>query len=367
MNKPTKNILTIVVIFLILGLAFYPKIKKLTSEPDKKEAGKDAKGGKGGPGGKGGKTAVVVTVVKETRLDDMVSATGSILPNEEVEVHSEIAGRIISLNIKEGDLVQKGTVLFKINDDDLQARLKKLSFNKKLAEDNEGRQKVLLQKEAISQREYDIAVNTVNTIQADIEDLKVQISKCTVKAPFSGTIGFRYVSLGSYISPSTKIATLTSSNPVKIEFSIPAKYASTIRKGNTIEFTTENEENTFTGKVYAIDPKIDPQTRTLQIRAISPNPANKLVPGAFAKVNLITKTKGSAIMIPTEAVIPEAKGNKVFVVINGKSMPRPVVLGTRGERTVEIVKGLSKGDTLITNGIIQVKPEGEIEIKEVVE
>ncbi len=366
MNKPTKNLITIFVILLILGLAFYPKIKKLTAEPDKKEAGKD-KGGKGGPGGKGGKTAVVVSVVKETRLDDMISSTGSILPNEEVEIHSEIAGRIILLNIKEGDLVQKGTILFKINDDDLQARLKKLSFNKKLAEDNEARQKVLLQKEAISQREYDIAVNTVNTIEADIEDLKVQISKCTVKAPFAGIVGFRYVSLGSYISPSSRIATLTSSNPVKIEFSIPAKYASAIHKGNSIEFTTENDEKTFNGKVYAVDPKIDPQTRTLQIRALSPNPGNKLVPGAFAKVNLITKTKGSAIMIPTEAVIPEAKGNKVFVVVNGKSVPRPVVLGTRAEKTVEILKGLSKGDTLITNGIIQVKPDGDIEIKEVVD
>ena len=366
MNKSTRNVITVVVIFLILGIAFYPKIKKLTAEPDKKEAGKD-KGGKGGPGGKGGKTAVVVTVVKETRLDDMISSTGSILPNEEVEIHSEIAGRIIQLAIKEGDLVQKGTVLFKINDDDLQARLKKLSFNKKLAEDNEARQKVLLQKEAISQREYDIAVNSVNTIEADIEDLKVQISKCTVKAPFSGTIGFRYVSLGSYISPSTKIATLTSSNPVKIEFSIPAKYASAIRKGNNIEFTTENEEKSFNGKVYAIDPKIDPQTRTLQIRALSPNPNNKLVPGAFAKIDLILKTKGSAIMIPTESVIPEAKGSKVFVVVNGKSVPRPVVLGTRGEKSVEILSGINKGDTLITNGIIQVKPDGEVEIKEVVE
>jgi len=366
MNKSTKTLVTILAILLIVGLAFYPKIKKLTAEPDKKEAGKD-KGGKGGPGGKGGKTAVVVTVVKPTRLDDMISSTGSILPNEEVEIHAEISGKIIHLNLKEGDIVQQGGILFKINDDDLQARLRKLSFNKKLAEDNEARQKVLLQKEAISQREYDIAVNSVNTIQADIEDLKVQISKCIVKAPFSGRIGFRYVSLGSYITPSTKIATLTSSNPAKIEFAIPAKYANAIHRGNTIEFTTENEEVTYKGNVYAIDPKIDPQTRTLQIRATSPNPANKLVPGAFAKIDLILKSKGSAIMIPTEAIIPEARGNKVFLVKNGKSVPQMVVLGTRGDKTVEILSGLSKGDTLITNGIIQVKPDGEVEIKEVVE
>jgi len=370
MNKFTKTIISFTAIILILGLAFYPKIKKTFSASESKDnmKGKEKeKGGPGGPGGKGGKTAVIVTVVKSTKLDDILSSTGSILPNEEVEIRSEIAGRIILLNIKEGDNIQKGTVLLRINDDELQARLKKLGFNKKLAEDNEGRQKVLLQKEAISQREYDIAVNSVNTISADIEDLKSQILKTTLKAPFAGKVGFRYVSMGSYISPATKIATLTNTNPAKIEFSIPAKYATAIRQGSTIEFTTENEQKTFTGKVYAIDPKIDPLTRTLQIRALSANPSNLLVPGAYAKVNLILKSKGSAILIPTESVIPEAKGSKVFLVKNGKSVPQKVELGTRGERTVEILSGLSIGDTLITNGIIQVKPDGDVEIKEVIQ
>lgn len=360
MNKVTKSILGVLILALVLGLAFYPKIKKTFNKEKTQEAKKDKNG-------KGGKTAVVVTVVKSTRLDDLISSTGSILANEEVEVRSEIAGRIILLNIKEGDAVKKGTVLFRINDDDLQARLRKLGFNKKLAEDNEARQKVLLQKEAISQREYDIAVNSVNTISADIEDLKAQILKTTVLAPFAGTIGFRYVSLGSYISPTTRIATLTNTNPAKIEFSIPAKYATAIRKGSIIEFITESEEKMYRGNVYAIDPKIDPLTRTVQIRALAPNPSGNLVPGAFAKVNLILKTKGNAILIPTESVVPEAKGSRVFIVKNGKSIPVKVELGNRGEKNVEIISGLSIGDTLITNGIIQVKPDGEVEIKEVLQ
>ncbi len=371
MNKFTKTLVSLIIISLILGLAFYPKIKKTFFATEKTEKGKEkgvgSPAGPGGGPGKGGKTAVIVTVIKPTRLDDILSSTGSILPNEEVEIRSEIPGRIILLNIKEGDFVQKGTVLFRINDDELQAKLKKLGFNKKLAEDNEGRQKVLLQKEAISQREYDIAVNSVNTISADIEDLKSQILKTTLKAPFAGKIGFRYVSLGSYISPATKIATLTNTNPAKIEFSIPAKYATAIRTGSLIEFTTENEEKDFQGRVYAIDPKIDPLTRTLQIRALAQNSNNLLVPGAFAKVNLILKSKGSAILVPTEAVIPEAKGSRVFIVKNGKSVPVKVELGTRGERTVEILKGLNVGDTLITNGIIQVKPDGDVEIKDVIQ
>ena len=266
MSKITKNILTVLIILLIVAGIFYPKLKaffKPKDEKEKKELATKAKGGK---------TSVIVTVVSPTRLDDLVNSNGTILPNEEVEVRSEISGRIVTLNIREGDRVRKGTTLLRINDEDLQARLKKLGFNKKLAEDNEARQKKLLDKEAISQREYDIAVNSVNTISADIEDLAAQIQKMTLKAPFDGTIGFRFVSLGSYISPTTKIATLTNTNPAKIEFAVPAKYSSIVRKGGKIEFKVESSEQNYVGTVYAIDPKIDPDTRTLQIRAIAPNP-----------------------------------------------------------------------------------------------
>jgi membrane fusion protein, multidrug efflux system len=365
MSKITKNLLTVLTILLVLGIFFYPKLKTVFKPKDEKEK-KEAGGGKDAKGGKGGKTSVIVTVVHPTRLDDLVNTNGTILPNEEVEIRSEISGRIVTLNIKEGDFVKKGTILFHINDEDLQARLKKLGFNKKLAEDNEARQKRLLEKEAISQREYDIAVNSVNTISADIEDLSAQIQKMTLKAPFDGTIGFRFVSLGSYISPTTKIATLTNTNPAKIEFAVPAKYSSIVHKGEKVEFKVESSEQNYVGTVYAIDPKIDPGTRTLQIRAITPNHSGKLIPGAFARVELVLKSKGSALMIPTEAVIPEQKGSKVFIVQNGKAVSKKVKLGTRGEKNVEVLSGLSVGDTLITTGIMQVKPDGDVEIREVI-
>ncbi len=360
MSKITKNILTVLIILLIVGGIFYPKLKAFFKPKDEKENKELA------TKAKGGKTSVIVTVVSPTRLDDLVNSNGTILPNEEVEIRSEISGRIVTLNIKEGDLVRKGTTLLHINDEDLQARLKKLGYNKKLAEDNEARQKRLLEKEAISQREYDIAVNSVNTVSADMEDLSAQIQKMTLKAPFDGIIGFRFVSLGSYISPTTKIATLTNTNPAKIEFAIPAKYSSIVRVGSKIDFSVENSEQKFVGTVYAIDPKIDPDTRTLQIRAIAPNPTHKLIPGSFARVELVLKSKGSAMMIPTEAIIPEQKGNKVFLVKNGKAVPVKVQLGTRGDKNVEVLSGLSTGDTLITTGIMQVKPDGVVDIREVI-
>ncbi|WP_246439846.1 efflux RND transporter periplasmic adaptor subunit [Rhabdobacter roseus] len=314
----------------------------------------------------GGKAIVSVMVVEPARLDEVVKTTGTVLANEEVEIRSEVSGKITQLSLREGQNVQKGTILLKINDDDLQAQLKKLEYSKKLAEDNEFRQRRLLEKEAISQREYDISLTSVKTIEADIENITALLAKTTIRAPFAGRIGLRYVSEGSYITPSTRVTMLTSVNPAKVEFSIPAKYADNIRVNSRIIYQTESSESTHNGTVYAIDPQIDPQTRTLQVRALSPNPKGELIPGSFARIELIIGSKGMAISVPTEAVIPEQNGHKVFVVRNGKAQPQVVEVGVRGESTVEISRGLNAGDTLITTGILQVKPEGAVEIREVI-
>lgn len=378
MHSLTKSLLTFLSLLLITSLAFYPKIKE-TYFTKKEEGGpkmemKDPKsgdkkddkksGGKLG-GMPAGKTSVKVTVIKAAVLQDKIQTNGSILANEEVEIRSEISGRLVKLYFKEGDYVRKGAILFHINDEDLKARLRKLQFNKKLAEDNEFRQKRLLEKEAISQREYDIAVNSVNTIQADIEDLQAQIAKYTVRSPFDGNIGLRYVSEGAIISPATRIASLTNLNPAKLDFSIPAKYASSVGKGSKVQFTIDNDMEKHMATVFAVDPKIDPQTRTLQLRATAPNPKHNLIPGAFTKIELILKTNNAAILIPTEAVIPEAIGSKVFIVQNGRAKSVKIKLGTRNNLTVEVLEGLAKGDTVITVGSLQVKPDGEVEIKEI--
>lgn len=373
MHSITKYLLTFLSLLLITSLAFYPKIKEtfftkkedIGSKTEQKDTKKDKADPKGKDGKPAGKTSVKVTVIRAKILQDKIQTAGSILANEEVEIRSEISGRLIKLLFKEGDFIRKGAIMFQINDEDLRARLRKLQFNKKLAEDNEFRQKKLLEKEAISQREYDIAVNSVNTIQADIEDLQAQIAKYTVRAPFEGRVGLRYVSEGAFISPTTRIATLTNMNPAKLDFSIPAKYSQNVGKGTKIQFTMDDNIEKFGATVYAIDPKIDPQTRTLQLRATAPNSRNILIPGAFIKIELVLKTKASAITIPTESVIPEAGGSKVFLVKNGKAKSVKIKLGTRGDREIEALEGISVGDTLITIGTLQVKPDGEVEVTEV--
>jgi membrane fusion protein, multidrug efflux system len=363
MSTITKRILTVLIAVLILGLVFSPRLKEYFNKPD----APDGKAAGNGPGpGKGpGKSIVSVMVIVPASLDEIVKTTGTILANEEVEIRSEVSGKITRLYFKEGQYAQKGAMLLKINDDDLQAQLKKFEYNKKLAEDNEARQRRLLEIEAISQREYEISLTSVKTIEADIENIKAQLAKTSVRAPFSGKLGLRYVSEGSYITPTTRISTLTNTNPAKVEFSVPAKYADAIRQGSRIDFQVESSEQKHNGNVYAVDPKIDPQTRTLQMRATSANPNGTLLPGAFARIELIIGNKGTAITIPTEALIPEQSGHRVFVVKNGKANPQTVELGVRGDRNVEITSGLSAGDTLIVAGILQVKPQGAVEIREV--
>ncbi len=360
MNKTTKRLITALIILFLIGLAFYPRLKAYFSASSKAETAESA------PKKGGAKTVVSVMVVESASLNDVVKTTGTVLANEEVEIRSEVSGKITQLLFKEGQYVQKGTTLLKINDDDLQAQLKKLEYGKKLSEDNEFRQRQLLQKEAISQREYDISLTTVKTNEADIENIKAQLAKTTIRAPFGGRLGLRYVSEGSYITPSSRISTLTNTNPAKVEFSVPAKYSDRIKAGSIIKYTTESSDTEHTGRVYAVDPKIDPQTRTLQMRATSPNGNGSLLPGAFARIELIIGSRGMAITVPNEAIIPEENGHKVFLVKSGKATPRSVDVGARGEFDMEITKGLSAGDTLITTGILQVKPDGPVEIRNVI-
>ncbi|MBB3841691.1 membrane fusion protein (multidrug efflux system) [Runella defluvii] len=367
MSKPVKTVVTILVILLITGLAFYPRLKEYASKKEEKGAGagKNAgAGAKGGaPGKAGGPAPIEILVVASQRIEEKILSTGTIIANEEVEIRSEIAGRITSINFKEGDYIQKGTVLIRINDADLQAQLQKLEYQKKLAEVNEERQKRLLEKEAISQRDYDISLTNLNSMNADIENLKAQIAKTVIKAPFDGTVGLRYISSGSYVNNATRIATLTNVNPAKLDFSVPAKYATSVRKGTGITFSTEGGEEKYRGTVYAVEPKIDPSTRTLTLRATSPNPGRKLVPGAFARVEIILNAKPNAIIVPTEAVIPDLRGHRVFIVKNNKAETISVEIGIRNDKTIEITKGLMPGDTLITSGILQVKAGGEVDIK----
>lgn len=315
--------------------------------------------------GSGGKLPVEAVVIKPGRLDNKLIVTGSVLANESLELKSEVSGKITQLTFQEGTQVKKGQLLVQINDEEIRAQLLKQKYNKKLNEDNEFRQRKLLEKEAISQEEYDNALNRLNTTVADLQLLEAQLEKSRVVAPFDGIIGLRYISEGAYISPNTTIATLYNNSPAKIEFAVPGRYSPLVKAGRQVYFTIESDTSRLAGKVYAIEPRIDPETRTLKIRALADNTKGVLLPGQFVKLELILDSSDTAILIPTEAVVPEQGGKKVFLAVDGKATEVKIETGIRTNLQLEVTSGLKAGDTVLTTGILQLRAGMPVQVVKV--
>ncbi len=301
-------------------------------------------------------------VARRNTLDNSLKITGSLLPNESVVLKSEVAGVVQKISFTEGQKVKKGQLLLQLDDAEVAAEIEKLEFTKKLNEDIEYRQKQLLAREAISQEEYETALTTLNTTLADIKVRQVQLQKHQIRAPFDGIIGLRSVSEGSYLNPADDIATVYNINPIKLDFSVPGKYSSEVDIGDRILFRIDAMDEDFEGSIYAIEPQIDPRTRSLRIRAKSSNPDNRLLPGQFAEIKLTLDTYEEAIMIPTEAVIPELNGKKVFVLENGSVQNRAVQTGIRTANSIQVTSGIALGDTVITTGILQVRPGMQVDL-----
>ena len=301
-------------------------------------------------------------VVSSRLLENKLFSSGTVTANEEVELRPEVSGKLIAIYFKEGSTVRQGSLLAKINDADLQAQLRKLQLQYKLAKEREARLKGLLDINGVSQEEYDAIVNQSQTINADMDFTRAQIAKTEIRAPFDGKIGLKQKSVGSYVSGLDVIAKIQQVNLLKVDFTVPERYSSVVSVGDIIHFSVDNKAEQHEAKVFAIEPRIDEQTRNINIRAVFNNVGSVIFPGAFAKIELMASKKEASIMIPTEAVIPELKGKKVFVSKGGKATPLKVQTGTREDATIEIISGLSVGDTVITTGMMSLKPDAEVKI-----
>lgn len=354
MSKASRIIIVLIIILAIAAWAVYPRIDEILPKNGGEPAAEPTRRSEVLP--------VTGYVVSPQLLENKIKITGSILPNESLELKSEVAGLVTKIHFLEGQKVKKGTLLVSLKDDELQAQLQKLKFSKKLAEETEKRQKLLLEKEAISQEEYDISLTAVNTLDADIRVIEAQLAETSIFAPFDGTLGLRQISEGAFITNSTVIATLYNIDPVKIDFSIPGKYANEVKVGDEIQFTTETSSDVFVGKVYALEPQIDQTTRTLKLRAISRNEDGKLLPGQFARIELIMSSVDNALLVPAVSVIPELNGHMVFVARSGKAVAATVEIGLRTEDAVQILKGLSPKDTVITTGLLEIRQGSAIKV-----
>jgi len=353
----------IIYILLFLGLAYlvYYRIdsnKKLEGDGGGKGGGKGGPKGAGGPG-----LSVEGIVVASTTFDNNLEVTGTIEANESVVLRSEVPGLVTGIYFKEGANVSKGTLLVKINDRDVRAQLQEAITKQNLSATNENRAKQLLQKGAISQEEYDTSLADLQTLKSQVQLVRAQLAKTAIVAPFSGKIGLRSISVGEYLTPSTAIANLLSINPVKISFSVPEKYIGQIKTNTEVSFTTDASGKVFKGKVFAIEPGVNQQTRTLQIKALAPNANGELLPGSFAKIKLALASLNNAILIPTEAVIPVLKGKIVYVSKDGKAQQVNVETSTRTADRILVTSGLNIGDTVLTTGAMSVKPDAPVKVK----
>ena len=340
---------------LILGLGAFIAYRIIENKSEKEE--------QKGKGPQNKVTTVSGIVVQPQTFDNNLSLSGSIEANEQVEIRSEVSGIVEGIYFEEGKNVTKGQVLLKVNDIELKAQLQQVITREKLASENERRAKLLLQKEAISQEEYDIASADFKTAQAQSQLIRAQIGKTSVRAPFSGKIGLRSISPGTYITPEILVAKLVNIGKLKITFSIPEKYAAQIKTGSELSFKVAGSQEKYTAKVYALEPEIAVTTRTLQIRAIAENKDGKLLPGTFANVELPLSSINDAIIIPSEAIIPIQNGKKVFITENGKAKEIVVQTETRTAKDVLVLSGLQAGDTVLTSGVMALKKDTPVKVR----
>jgi membrane fusion protein (multidrug efflux system) len=340
---------------IVIGFGIFI-VYRITANKAKSELSND-KSGKDKPMNVSG------IIVNTQNFETNLSLSGSLEANEQVEIRSEVSGIVENIYFNEGSNVAKGQILFKVNDIELRAQLGQAKAKESLASENERRAKLLLQKEAISQEEYEIARADFKTAQAQSELIRSQISKTAVKAPFAGKIGLRSISPGTYITPSILVAKLVNSSKLKITFSIPEKYANQVQLNSNLSFKVAGSDESYTAKIYALEPEISINTRTLQVRAIAENEKGKLFPGTFADVIFPLDKIKNAILIPTEAIIPIQSGKKVFVSKSGKAQEIMVETGSRTAASLLIISGLKVGDTVLTSGIMSLKNDSPVKVK----
>lgn len=331
---------------ILLGLLSLFFLGSSCSGNKKKKEGKDA----------GSISFIEGIIVRPSVVDETIGVSGTLKPFEETVLMPEAAGRIVMLNLPEGEFVKKGTLLVKIFDADLQAQLTKVQTQYQIGKDILDRQAELLKVDGISKVEYDQQALVVSSALNDIDLLKAQISKTEVLAPYDGVIGLRNVSLGAQVTPSTPLSTIRESDKLKLDFSVPGKYSQMIRKGTKVNFSVEGDDHKYEAEVMATEEGIDLNTRNLKARAVVTAHAPSLTPGAYASVDIRLAENPRALMIPTQSIIMKERSKSVIVSRGGKAEIIPVQTGVRKSGSVEIVKGLQEGDTLVTTGILFIKP-----------
>lgn len=310
-----------------------------------------------------GSFVVDVVTVATGPLKETLSATGSLVPNESVQLQSERSGIVDKISFEEGMAVKQGEVLLTIDSSELQAQLQRAQAQLQLTKTVEGRQRDLLKNRGISESEYDQSTANLAIAQAEVALILAQIEKTKVHAPFDGRTGLRRVSIGSYLTPGTPISSFQDLDPLKVDFSLPERYLNFVKVGQKLTFRIAGRGEEFAAQITAIEPSIDITTRSLIIRAVVPNEEQRLLPGSFAEIDVSLPEIPDAILIPAIALVPGLKQQKVLILKDGKVEERVVQTGLRTADSVQILQGLTPGEELITSGVLQLRAGMKVEAK----
>jgi len=294
--------------------------------------------------------------VREERIVDQIDLVGNLLANESVEIRPEVPGILEEVLFEEGDEVEKGVPIARIDREELGAQYAEARANLQLAQSNYDRVETLHEQRTISRQEYEEARRQLNTAHAIAQRIGSRLEETEILAPFSGRIGERYVSPGQYVDSSTVLTELVDATPIKAEFMVPERFVASLEEGAMVRIEVgAYPDRTFEGEVYFIAPSLDSETRTILLKARIPNEELLLKPGMFASLGLILSEEGSSVVIPEEALTLIAQEPAVFVIEDGKAVMRRVRTGVRMPGKVEIVEGLSAGERLITAGLQKIR------------
>ncbi len=348
----SKTLRILFIVLAVVGILAYLIVPKIFSGKEKQGEGRSSPQDQ--------VTPVDVFVVKPGDIQNELLTVGTITPNEEVEVRSELPRKITGIHFKEGSFVPAGKLMFTLDNSDLLAQLRKLEIEEELMSKQAEREMQLLEKGLFTQDEYDIRLTNIEKIRADKEIVLISLDKTEITAPFSGIAGFRNVSKGSFVNNTVVLTTIKDIGRLKVDFSIPEKYIPQFSKGQQISFSVEGFDDEFTGTVTSFDPQLNENTRSLILRAIAANPGGKLLPGSFVKVKLKLERIPDAVMVPTESVIPQQEGNSIFVIQNSEAVSKKIEVGTRTEKEIMVIQGLSEGDSIITTNILRLRNKSKV-------
>src|SRR6267378_7570135 len=315
-------------------------------------------GGAGDPGGGGPMgMPVEVVVARADTVRDEIAATGQIEAVQSIDLRPEVDGRIVEILIREGQEVEQETPLFKVDDAQLRAQVTQLEAQRDLARQALARAKELAQQNASSAADLEKAEAEARSAQAQYDLQRIRLERTTVRAPFAGVVGQRYVSLGDYVTNSTKLASLHTANPQRAAFQVPERFARDLKPGQEVTFgVAALPGRRFSGEVDFVDPVVQLPGRTILVKARVPNAQRLLRPGMFIEAHLVTAVRPKAIVIPEDAVVPLQGSNFVWVVSEGKAQRRPVSLGVRTPGFVEVLDGVRAGEQVVTGGLELLAP-----------